>query len=73
MPKILCVFLYNAFQSARHPKMPVDVAASTSPRNTCSLDPTNSAFQTAHDRMFLYFTMCVKVRLTRDEKINHCD
>jgi len=39
--------LYYAFQSARHTQVPVPVGAFTSPRNTCSLDPTDAASKTA--------------------------
>jgi len=37
--------LYNAFQSARHPKVPLPVEASTPLGHTCSLHPPDSASQ----------------------------
>jgi len=64
-------------------KVPLLLEASTFPCNTCSLDPSNSAFQTylnwfshfrtAHGwlRESLCFTMCVNYALTHDfKKIN---
>ena len=40
--------LYNVFQSARRPKVPVPTAVSTSPYSRSSLDPHDAAFQTAY-------------------------
>jgi len=39
--------LYNNFQSADTPKVPLPVETSTIPCDTCSLDPPDSSFQTA--------------------------
>jgi len=64
------------------PKVPLSVAASTSPCNACTLypEPTPlsihpklhldqfSCFCTTRGRESLYFTMCVKMRLMRDFK-----
>jgi len=63
------------------PKVPLPVEASASPCNTCSLDPLDSAFQTAlhlnwfscfhtaHGRESLYLIVCIKMRLMCDLKI----
>jgi len=70
--------LYNAFQLARHPKVPLPVGhlcprvghvhwTHLTQHSTLHLN-CFSHFCTAHDRESLYFSMCVKTWLTHGQK-----
>jgi len=69
-PKVLCFRML--FNQPDNPKGSHSHGASTSPCNTCLLDPPNSAFQTAYchfctarGRKCLYFTVCIKMRIKK--------